>query len=54
MLYILTFQVLFRVSAKFLVLSRFSDFCDKFQAISRPGQILFKSPGFPGFQGTLK
>ncbi len=31
-------------------------FCDKFQAISGPGQIKFQSTGFPGFQvplGTL-
>ncbi len=34
----------------------FLTFWDKFQAISRPGQMILKSPGFPGFQvllGTL-
>ncbi len=50
MMYILTFQVLSRFSAKFfLFCSGFLTFGDKFQAISRPGQIIFKSPGFPGF-----
>ncbi len=63
MLYILTFQVLSMFSAPFLVLSRFHTFLvggggggGKFQAIFRPGQTKFKSPGFPGFQvllGTL-
>ncbi len=48
MLYILTFQVLSMFSAKCLVLSRFSHFWDKFQAISGGGQIKLKSPGFPG------
>ncbi len=46
-----------RFFVKFLVLSRCSYFVGKFQAISRPGQIIFKSPGFPGFQvplGTLQ
>ncbi len=52
MLYILTFQILSRFSAKFLVLFRISDFWDNFQAISRPGQIIFKSPGFPGSAGN--
>ncbi len=52
MLYILTFQVLSRFSAKFHVLSKFSYFLSRFQAISRPGQIIFKSPGFPGSTGN--
>ncbi len=51
-LHILTFQVLSRFSANFLVLSRFSHFWAKFQAISGPGQIKFKSPGIPGSAGN--
>ncbi len=61
MLYILSFQVLFIFPTKVLVLFRFSHFYfggerGKFQPISGPGQIKFKSSGFPGFQvplGTL-
>ncbi len=52
MLYILTFQILSMFSAKFYVLSRFLMFWDKFQAISGPGQIKCKSPGFPGSAGN--
>ncbi len=53
MLYILTFQVLSRVSAKKKkICPGFVTFWDQFQAISRPGQIIFKSPGFPGFAGN--
>ncbi len=38
-------------SDPFHVLPRFCPFCDKFQAISRPGQKKFKCPGFPGSAG---
>ncbi len=45
-----------RFSAKFLFCPGFLSYWDKFQAISKPGQIKFKSPDFPAFQvplGTL-
>ncbi len=51
LLHILKFQVLSRFSAKCLIFSRFAHVLDiKFQAISGPGEIKFKSPGFAGFQ----
>ncbi len=34
----------------FLFCPGFLTFWDKFQAISRPGQLKFKSPAFPGFR----
>ncbi len=58
MLYILTFHVLSMFSAKKKQFcARFCMFWGTFQAISRPEQLKFKTPGFPGFQvllGTLQ
>ncbi len=59
MLYILTFQVLSMFSAKLCFLLNvlfcpgFLTFWDKFQVISGPGQIIFKSAGCPGFKDVL-
>ncbi len=39
-------------SAEFIVLSRFSTVLGKLQAISGPGQIKIKSPGFSGSAGN--